>query len=105
MTFPGASATIYKNDAGEVEGWSYENDYDGFDQDDHYDALGDGDAMVCTEHKCFANECPKYHTDSLTHEDEFCCGPHGCCSFCCGTDEDDIRGAWHGPDCKIGDQR
>lgn len=38
--FPGPSATVYTNDAGEILGWSYES-YDPADNDDPYDLYDD----------------------------------------------------------------
>lgn len=103
MTFPSATSTIYRDEVGEVIGWdgpSYDEPH--VEEDPYYyDENGDCDVMVCTEHKGFANDCPKYHTDSLVHEDDLCCGPSGCCSDCCGTDADRVRGEWHNG-CEVG---
>lgn len=40
----------------------------------------------------------------FVNEDDLCCGASGCCSRCCGTDEDLYRGSWH-DGCTIGRQR
>ena len=90
--FPGSTATIHTNDVGEPIGWDYpDHDYWADDTDFGFDEI-----MVCETHQGFTNECPDSCLgDNLSHEDEWCCGPHGCCSSCCGTDEDSIRGSWH----------
>lgn len=101
--FPGANATIFANEAGEPVGWDYPDDDPRPDHDWYADDLDLGfDEQVCETHCCYAGECPSAcWGDNLSNDDEFCCGPHGCCSSCCGTDEDRIRGAWH-EGCDIG---
>lgn len=54
MTFPGAGAQVYYNEAGEPTGWDYPGYDDGPDPDDEYgyddfDEDGDPDWVICDE--------------------------------------------------------
>ena len=95
--FPGASATIHRNEAGEPTGWSYESYDEVYVEPEEEAAWSEAFAWsVCWTHGGWAASCPvSCWGDNLEHVDNLCCGPDGCCSGCCGTDEDRIRGAWH----------
>jgi hypothetical protein len=77
--FPGAGATIYRNEAGEVTGWDYpaEPDYDPFadlyDEDDEDDDGGDVD---------HTHTCRDCGGDQDCTEPDTVCGFNGSCDEC-----------------------
>ncbi len=52
MTFPGAGAQVYYNEAGEPLGWDYPAE-----DDPYYDPLDNYDTSYATDYKCPICEC------------------------------------------------
>ena len=70
MTFPGAGAQVYYNEAGEPTGWDYPSYDEGPDPDD-FDEGGDSDWVICG--KCgdeFEGDSPEkaQHTRETGHD-------------------------------------
>lgn len=71
MTFPGAGAQVYYNEAGEPTGWDYPGYDEGPDPDDFdpndFDEDGDSDEVMCDE--C-GNEYESGDPEIKKHEQE-----------------------------------
>ena len=96
------TAQLITNDMGEPI--AIEHYYDDAPDPDEWSDRAPS-SLVCEKHKCSEQECfNKARRDcdhGFIHEDDLCCGTTGCCGNCCGTDEDEYRGAWH-DGCTIG---
>ena len=99
--FPTATSVIYRNEEGEVLGWDSPSDYEPTYLDPYDDAQerwqSADQAMVCSTHHGWAVQvCPDgVPCLDAEHIDALCCGPEGCCTRCCGTEDEYKQGTWH----------